>query len=55
MPKSNRSTIPDDRFDASDRIIATALGAERKGATMPYTSINGATLRPNAVTRQKRA
>ena len=33
--------IPDDALAAYDRIIATVPGLERKGPTMPYTSLNG--------------
>ena len=38
---SQRTTIPDDAIAAYDRVIASADGAVRKGATMPYTAING--------------
>jgi hypothetical protein len=32
---------PRDRLELYDRLIASAPGIERKGATMPYTSRNG--------------
>jgi hypothetical protein len=38
---TNRSSHPDDLLAAYDRLIATVPGVERKGATMPYTSVNG--------------
>jgi hypothetical protein len=38
---ANRSNLPDDSLAAYDRLIATVPGLERKGATMPYTSVNG--------------
>jgi hypothetical protein len=34
-------SIPPERLDLYDRLIATRPGVERKGATMPYTSLNG--------------
>ena len=39
--KPNRSSIPDERIAIFDRLIATRPGVERKGATIPYTSLNG--------------
>lgn len=33
--------VPQDKLDAYDRLIATNPKIERKGATMPYTSVNG--------------
>src|SRR6185312_5905663 len=39
--KTAPSTIAADRIDAYDRLIATRPGIERKGATIPYTSLNG--------------
>jgi TfoX/Sxy family transcriptional regulator of competence genes len=33
--------VPDDMLDLYDRLIATQPDLQRKGATMPYTSING--------------
>jgi hypothetical protein len=34
-------SIPADRLELYDRLIATVPGLERKGAAMPYTSLNG--------------
>jgi hypothetical protein len=33
--------IPQDRLDLYDKLIATNPEIERKGVTMPYTSVNG--------------
>ena len=33
--------IPEDRLDAYDRLIASIPEIDRKGKTMPYTSLNG--------------
>ena len=42
MPKPAKdATIPPERLAAYDRLIATRPGIERKGATIPYTSLNG--------------
>ncbi|HUG90052.1 MAG TPA: hypothetical protein VML55_04410 [Planctomycetaceae bacterium] len=35
------SSVPADVLEAYDRLVATKPGVERKGATMPYTSVNG--------------
>ena len=35
------STIPTERLGAYDRLIATRPEVERKGAKIPYTSLNG--------------
>jgi hypothetical protein len=35
------SRIPVERIERYDRLIATLPGVARKGATMPYTSVNG--------------
>jgi hypothetical protein len=32
---------PPDRVDAYDRLVAAVPEVERKGATMPYTAVNG--------------
>lgn len=37
----SRSGIPPENLAGYDRIIATIPGVERRGATMPYTSVNG--------------
>jgi TfoX/Sxy family transcriptional regulator of competence genes len=34
-------SISQDVLDSYDRLIATQPNAQRKGATMPYTSLNG--------------
>jgi hypothetical protein len=39
--KTAPSTIPAERLEAYDRLIATRPGIERNGATIPYTSLNG--------------
>jgi len=39
-PKATPSAPPD-RVAAYDRLVAAAADVERKGATMPYTSVNG--------------
>ena len=36
-----RSAIPADRLELYERLVATQPGVQRKGATMPYTSLNG--------------
>ena len=42
MGKREAATrIPADRIEQYDRLIATQPGVERKGATVPYTSVNG--------------
>lgn len=33
--------IPTERLEQYDRLIGTQPGVERKGATVPYTSVNG--------------
>jgi hypothetical protein len=33
--------IPADRLDLYEKLVATRAGVERKGASMPYTSLNG--------------
>ena len=35
------STTPDDMLEAYERLVATNPHVERKGAAMPYTSLNG--------------
>jgi hypothetical protein len=34
-------TIPADRLELYDRLVATLPGVERKGVSVPYTSVNG--------------
>ena len=38
---ANRTPFPDDVVEAYDRLVATIPDVERRGATMPYTSVNG--------------
>ncbi|UTW63669.1 hypothetical protein KFE98_05855 [bacterium SCSIO 12741] len=38
---SKKTTIPEDKLKAYDELIASFPDIERKGATMPYTSLNG--------------
>ena len=40
MPKPT-AAVPPDRLELYERLVATLPGIERKGATMPYTSVNG--------------
>jgi hypothetical protein len=39
--KMNKSDIPRDKFDLYEKLIATRPDIERKGAKVPYTSLNG--------------
>jgi len=41
VPKPTATSIPSDRLDAFDRLVATQPDLVRKGATIPYTSLNG--------------
>ena len=42
MAKSAKSSpIPADRVEQYDQIIATQPGVQRKGASIPYTALNG--------------
>jgi hypothetical protein len=41
MAKLNQYPGPNEAVAAYDRVIATVPGVERKGAKMPYTSVNG--------------
>ncbi|HYG16867.1 MAG TPA: hypothetical protein VEC12_14005 [Bacteroidia bacterium] len=41
MAKKATSTIPAEKSDLYNKLIATIPGLERKGAAMPYTSLNG--------------
>jgi hypothetical protein len=38
---SEQAGIPADRLDLYERLVATLPGVPRKGATVPYTSVNG--------------
>jgi hypothetical protein len=41
LSAKNKSNIPEEIINQYDKIIATIPKLERKGATMPYTSLNG--------------
>lgn len=44
MASSKKATTnfpPQDKIDLYEKLVASIPGIERKGATMPYTSING--------------
>jgi hypothetical protein len=41
MAKAKASSVPAGRIEAYDRLIAARPGLERKGASIPYTSLNG--------------
>ena len=35
------AAVPAERLDQYERLVATQAGVQRKGATIPYTSVNG--------------
>jgi hypothetical protein len=41
MAKGKTTLVSPERLELYGRLIATQLGVERKGATLPYTSVNG--------------
>ena len=41
MAGSKTPGVPPDRLDHYERLVATVPGLERKGAALPYTSVNG--------------
>lgn len=41
MVRGKTSQVSPERLRLYDRLIATQPGVERKGATLPYTSVNG--------------
>ncbi len=41
MPKPATGDAPSDKLDLYERLVATNPKVERKGATVPYTSVNG--------------
>jgi len=41
MAKSSASTAPSDKLALYEKLVATNPKVERKGATVPYTSLNG--------------
>jgi hypothetical protein len=41
MPAAKKSAIPADKLELYNKLIATNPAIDRKGATHPYTSLNG--------------
>jgi hypothetical protein len=41
MPKPAAPPVPTDRLDLYEKLVATNPSVEMKGATVPYTSMNG--------------
>src|SRR5579862_4337972 len=41
MAKAAKTTAPSDKIELYDKLAATNPEVERKGATVPYTSLNG--------------
>jgi hypothetical protein len=41
MAKRTAGTVPADKLELYEKLVATNSKAERKGATVPYTSLNG--------------
>jgi hypothetical protein len=41
MAKSAAATAPADKLELYEKLVATNPSVERKGATVPYTSMNG--------------
>ena len=41
MAKPQKSAAPADKLELYEKLVATLPGVERKGATVPYTSLNG--------------
>ena len=41
MADSNAPGVPPERLAQYERLVATVPGLERKGAALPYTSVNG--------------
>ena len=39
--RARSGAFPPGRLDAYERLVATQAGVQRKGATIPYTSVNG--------------
>jgi hypothetical protein len=39
--RARSGAIPADRLEQYERLIGTQAGVDRKGATIPYTSVNG--------------
>lgn len=40
-PRPNASVVPPMAIDRYDALLASLPGTQRRGATMPYTSLNG--------------
>jgi len=40
-PMPTAAAVPPDKLELYERLVATIPGVERKGATVPYTSMNG--------------
>jgi hypothetical protein len=41
MAKSSAGAVPADKLELYEKLVATNPKVERKGATVPYTSLNG--------------
>ena len=41
MAKPRSGTVPSDKLESYEKLVATNPRVERKGATVPYTSLNG--------------
>jgi len=41
MPKPATAAVPSDKLELYEKLVATNPNVERKGATVPYTSLNG--------------
>jgi hypothetical protein len=41
MAKSTAAAVPPDKLELYEKLVATNPNVERKGATVPYTSLNG--------------
>jgi hypothetical protein len=41
MPKPTPATVPSDKLQLYEKLMATNPNVKRKGATVPYTSLNG--------------
>jgi TfoX/Sxy family transcriptional regulator of competence genes len=41
MAKPATATVPSDKLELYEKLVATNPNIERKGATVPYTSLNG--------------
>ena len=41
MAKPKAGVVPSDKLELYEELVATNPGVERKGATVPYTSLNG--------------